>query len=301
LTTPRPADRADWLELRRDYFNASAAAVLWERHPYQSAADYAVSKIAGTEQDETSAMRRGTFMEESVAQWWAHEQGVTVYEPDELYVADPIMATVDRFVVQTERPVEIKTAKGHHDEPMDYWLDQCQAIMLCCGSDVIELVWVDGSLELHHQTVDADEAFQREMLERARNFIADVDQGIVPDWIEPTLRAEHIIDLYPSPAGEVEVDRDTVNAVLRYADLRTEKALIEGEMKALRDEVVATLGDHEAGVWAGEPIVTFKAVKGRRRFDDKAFAANHPELAEQYMVTGKGSRRFMTRVDLLEL
>ena len=290
-TLERAYDREDWLAQRQPYFNASAAACLWDRHPYESAADYATKKLTGVDNDdETSAMRRGNYLEDGVAEWWAFEDGVTVIEPGVLYACGPVLATVDRWDITRDRPVEIKTASGHHSEPQDYWLDQCQAIMLCADRDVIELVWMDGSLDLASMTVDADEVQQRDLMNRAERFMAAIELGMVPDWIIPQLKHRHVAALNPEPVGEVELDEATVDLMFNYRDLKLRVKEAEVEMDAIKDVVAGALGGHEVGLWDGTKIVSWKPSKS---LDKVGLTEAHPELVAEYTVEKPGARRFL--------
>jgi hypothetical protein len=63
------------------------AALLGE-HPFLDAADLAVAKLAREPGGQgNAAMRRGQHLEDAVARWWAAERGVTLIEPEELYLS----------------------------------------------------------------------------------------------------------------------------------------------------------------------------------------------------------------------
>lgn len=292
-TISRPTTRDAWLDARRPYFNASSASILWDRHPYQTPADVAVGKLSATEQSSTRAMRRGQYMENAVAEWFAYEYGVDVREPDVLFIADRVMATADRWSDVLDRPVEIKTASGYLSEPEQYWLDQCQAVMFCTGADHIELVWVDSSLDMQHVTLDHDEAFTAELSVRAERFMAAIDLGMVPDWIVPELTAHHVALLHPDPAGEVELPDEAVELVERYVSLRSTKGVIEREMDEIKSRVAVQLGEHEYGVRDGERIVSFKSIADSEVVDTKRLIADHPDIVRQYIETRPGGRRFV--------
>lgn len=292
-TLPKAGSRDQWLEQRRPYFNASAASILWDRHPYMTAADYAAEKLGGAVQRETEAMRRGRWLERSIADWYGDRTGFTVYEPAQLYIAGRIMATPDRFVIQgSERLVEIKTASGYHDEPETYWLDQCQAIMHCTGHELCDLVWMDSSLDLQVMTVDADPAFVAELVKRAERFMAAIDLGIVPDWIVPELTAAHVAAIHPTPAGEIELDEDTAALVHKYRDMRVMKSEIERTMELLKNAIARKLGEHEAGTELGVRVVTFKPTKDAEVVDVKRLRAERPDVADEYITLRPGTRRF---------
>ncbi len=301
LEIPVPLHRPDWLQARVPYFNASSAAVLFERHQFQTAAEYAVEKLTGDTSDDgqTSAMRRGQFLEDGVAEWWAHETGVQVQTVPVMYACGRILANVDRVDLTRERPVEIKTVSRHVDEPSQYWLDQCQAVMLCYGdggADVMDLVWVDSSMTLQHQEVDADPVFQAELLRRAEKFMAAIDMGMVPDWITPTLSAAHVSALYPDPAGAVELGDDGGELIQRFTELKVKAKQIDAELDEIKDEITRRLGDHDTGLWDGVEVVTFKAPKAGSVIDAAALEADHPDIYRQYLKQKRAGRRFVPKL-----
>ena len=77
-TIPRPTDRDAWLAARRPWFNASAAATLVRRAPVP----HAHRRRAGQARPrppsryENAAMRRGTYLEPAIAEWWSDEHGI---------------------------------------------------------------------------------------------------------------------------------------------------------------------------------------------------------------------------------
>lgn len=294
-TIPRPTDRQVWLAGRRPYFNASAASVLWDRHPFQSAADYAVEKLIGSGQTETRAMRRGRYLEQSLADWYEHETGEFLFEPEIMYIGGPVLANVDRLVLNgpTDRVVEIKTSKGYLSEPEQSWVDQTQAQMMCTGIDHATVVWLDASMDMHDVELDADEAFQVELVRRAEKFMAAIELGMVPDWITPELSAKQVAAVHPNPEGEIELSAELVEQVNDYRDARAIRRAADDRMDRIRDEVARALGDHEVGVYEGVEIVSFRAVKDSYKLNVPELRADHPDLVEKYQMVVPNGRRFL--------
>lgn len=293
-TLPKPADRDDWLEVRRPYFNASAAAVLWDRHPFMTPGDYATIKLTGVEQEQTSAMRRGVMLEDAIATWWSVEHACAVRDVDELYVADRVMATVDKWADDDDCPIEIKTTNQFAREPEHHWLDQCQAIMACTGADACWLVWFDPSMQLHEYLVSAYPELQDALLQRAERFMAAIDLGIVPDWVE--LSYQNVAQLHPQPAGAVELDDAALDLVRELATLRQIKRDAEKEEQVTKDALAKLLLDHEIGTWNGVEVLTWKTGKPSFRLDVDMLTADHPDLVERYSREQPGSRRMLTKL-----
>jgi putative phage-type endonuclease len=296
-TIDKPADREEWLAVRRPYFNASAAAVLYDRHPYVSPGDLATIKLTGEEQASTKAMRRGTFLEDAIAQWWAQEHGCAIAPVDQLYVADRVMATLDRWAIDDGCPIEIKTTSLRAHEPEPYWLYQCQAIMLCAGADACWLVWFDSSMALHERLIEGDEALQLDIADRAERFMAAIDLGIVPDWVD--LSYQNISALHPLPLVEAtELDDDGLSLVRELATLRQIQKDAAKEEGACKDALAKLLLDHDTATWEGHEVLTWKATKPTLVLDKDMLAADHPDLVEKYMRERPGSRRMLTKLEV---
>lgn len=54
-------------------------------------------------------------------------------------------------------------------------------------------------------------------------------------------------------------------------------------------------GDAEALSYGGDTIATWKSPKPSNKFDDKAFVAEHPELAKPYTHQVQGARRLLLK------
>jgi len=295
-TIPKPTDRLEWLAARRPFYNASAAAVLFDRHPFQSPGDYATVKLTGVEQEATKAMRRGVALEDAIATWWASEHSTTVAPVEFMHTAGRVMATLDRWDQDDDCPVEIKTTNARAYEPERHWLDQCQAIMLTCGADECWLVWFDSSMELHEALIPEDVQLQAAILERAERFMAAIDLGIVPDWVELSYR--NVATLHPrSHPGAVEMDDDGLSLVQALAMCRQLKRDAEKDEMGIKDRLAKLLLDHEAGVYDGVEIVTWRTTKPSLFVDVDMLVADHPDLADKYLREKPGTRRMLTRLD----
>lgn len=75
-----------------------------------------------------------------------------------------------------------------------------------------------------------------------------------------------------------------------YRELDAQIKALKEIQSTLRGRIEDALGDHELGLVDGEPAAMYKFIKSRR-FDQKAFAKAHPQLAAEF-VTVTESRRF---------
>ena len=143
----RPSGPNSWLRVRHAYFNASAAATLYGEHPFQTLTGVVHTKLApfGGPGVDNPATRRGRHLEPAIANWWAEEHHLDLYEPTVLYAAFPLLATLDRRIVGRNREaVEIKTTSHVVTEPAPYWVWQVQAQMACAELDRVHLAVLDA-------------------------------------------------------------------------------------------------------------------------------------------------------------
>jgi predicted phage-related endonuclease len=280
-TIPRPA-HDEWLELRHHYWNASEASVLVGLHPFATLADVAVRKITKAVDEPNRAMTRGIYLEAPIAEWWSQEHGIAVYEPDELYVFDDVMATLDRRLVGSSTDLlEIKTTSQHvHGVGLSWWW-QGQAQLLATGAERVHFAIVDGSMDLQSYEVEKDLDAMAEIAERASKVMAFIRRGEMPP--EAELSYKHHEALHPRPVGgTVDLDDDTAEAVAELVRIRSERRAIEALEEEVKTVIAAALGDASGGVWEGREIVTWRSVT-RTGLDSGRLRRELPEIHRQFV------------------
>ena len=76
---------------------------------------------------------------------------------------------------------------------------------------------------------------------------------------------------------------------LRYLrGLEERKETLEGRIKL-------AFGDAEAISYGGDTLATWKAPKPSKKFDAKAYQADHADLCAPYVVETQGARRFLLK------
>lgn len=296
-TIQRPADRSAWLNLRHGFGNASDAAVYMDCHPYKTKADLAVEKLAAEPVEiESRAMTRGNKLEAAVADWWADEHGVRIWEPDVLYRAGRLLATLDRRIYGADRDgLEVKTTKHVVSEPMTYWWWQAQAQMVCADLDRVHFAVLDGTMDLRSFTVDRDDDACTSLLAAVDAFWSFIDLGMVPEGVE--LLTEHVQTMYPQHAERyVDLDDDGLQAVVLLHESRAARLEAEKAEDAAKDAVARILLDCEEARYDGRPVVTWRSTKPTDRTDWKAVAAEAPELVAKHTAPQPGARRMVVKV-----
>jgi putative phage-type endonuclease len=283
VEVPRPADRTAWLAERRPFANASDAAVYVGCHPYKNLADLAVEKLAAEPPDETNrAMERGNRLEAAVADWWADEHGVGIYEPEVMYRNGRLLATLDRRIVGADRDaLEVKTTRHAVDRVQDHWWWQGQAQMFCADLDRVHFAVLDGSMDLASYTIQRDDSAISCLVEAVEKVWTWLDLGLVPEGVE--LGAEHLATLYPSPVegSYADVDDDALDAIRAWEEARQARLVAQKAEDEAKDAVARIVAEHEGARHDGVVVCTWKS-STRSALDTKRLSAEHPELVAQY-------------------
>lgn len=282
----------EWLKVRwqtpdgEARISASAAAAVHGQHNYTTGGDLAVELLASdapTPKEQNQAMERGNRLEPMIREWASSMFNMNIVEPDIMYCYDEpgvrLISTLDGM--DGSVPVEIKTTTKRWDNELPrqwYWQGVQQAI--CANTDRVDWIIFDSSMQLfrYAQRITSDE--KRIHIEACREFLADIDAGIMPFGAE--IRAEHASTLHPVADGtSTELDSNGAELVHALAELKSEIKRLEKAESELRGRVGLLMGDAETGVFDGQQIVTWKN-QTRTSFDQKRFEKEHPALAEKF-------------------
>jgi predicted phage-related endonuclease len=272
-------ERERFIAIRAPYFGTSVAACLFGQHPFMSAADYWLEKVAGTQQEVTEAMDRGHIYEPFVARWFCETMGWATERNTNMYVRGHLAATPDYW--HGDELIEIKTTAMVTDQPADYWLWQVQGQMLCTGATRCHIAWVDGTLGLHNITVEADADMQARLWNASEEFMQGVENEVMADWIET--EARHIIAMYPDPVDSIDAGDDGMNLVADYWHCKSQAKHYDEQAAELRDGIFNVAGNHDTIIHDGKEIATLRPRKLAARFDQRRFKEEHPGLFEDYM------------------
>lgn len=290
----------DQKKMRRTGVGGSEIAAIVGLNPYSSPIDVWRSKVEGWSPEVTGPMLRGTFLEDGVARWWAHEKGAqlrevgTIRHPKE----EIVICTPDRLAKMLgaeELDLSIKVPGPHtaeqwgpdgSDELPDHAALQVQWELIPLGilygiRRAIVTAPVHG--ELRSYPVEADADIQAGLVEAAKRFWKDhVVSGKPPppdasesygDW----LSARYVNGSAPPVPASPELAR--VVEDLRH--LKAQRKELETQEQALRNRLLATIGD-ASGV---EGLCTYRITKGRAsvRWEEVCREAGVPaELIEKH-------------------
>ncbi len=297
---PLPPTEAEWLAIRRPYFNASLAGTLFDEHEYVTLGDVCTEWLKPNEfdivdEDRAKLFRRGLEMEPFIAAKAAEYLGVDLVKAM-MYRRGCMLATPD-YCEAKHWPdltwgLEVKsTTMRLRGQIKRYWWWQCQAQMWCADWERVVIAALDGTLEIHYFEVWRDEDAIRQMMQRAEALVETLEWGELPAGVE--LSAQNVTYLWPKDTGaEHEVGADLVGPLAEYLEARkNEKAWEQIKLKA-RDRCVQELGPDSIATIDDVPVFSYKASKDREVVDTKTMIAENPEIAAKYTSTKAGPRTF---------
>ena len=303
-------ERDKWLNLRHQGIGSSEVGTLLGLNPFQT--PYQLWRLKcglDTPAPENTAMRRGHYMEDAVAQWWSDETGLQVIKaskgdwiirsterpylmvsPDRTYWLSDHHSNDNKGILEcktTNRPVD----KDHLPE---HWFTQLQYQLGVAGLSKGHLAWIYAGRDFDSIEVDFDPDFFSWLVEEVDNFW---NNNILARQEPSLLSSDDVLRKYNShiPSKIVEIDD---NAFQQYKLLMQTKDSIkqlEDTKSTCEDALKLLFLDAEAISYKGQILATWKKSKDSERFDDKRFRSEHPDIAKDYIVTKEGPRTFLTK------
>lgn len=294
------------LEERRKGIGGSDVAAILGLSKFKTPLDVYHDKLFGAKTEMTQPMMAGILLEDTIANWYMLESNRKVLRDNKIRYHKDIpylLANIDRIILPTNGEgrgiLEIKTAglyaaRFWEDEPpMDYTL-QLQHYLDVTGYTWGEFAVLVGGQDFRRYYVERDEELIQLKNERLTNFWENhVLKAIPPDPINE----KDLAQLYArhTEGKVIEAAEDTRNTIYDLKTLKEKIKQLEEEEAQLTERLKLALGDAEALVYLGEPMVTWKTSKDSISFDSKAFQKAHPDIYQQFTITKPGTRRFIVK------
>lgn len=267
-----------------------------------------------------AAMRRGTRLEDPVAEVAEEALGMTLIEPatGTRIVDDVFSCTVDRFAYDGEDLagiVEIKTA-GTRSEltpvPEHYAL-QLQHYLwgfnLSCGW-LVGLKAEDDVLEMLDDAEDVRKALDRGVAELVIHkvtrdpFYADRIIPRLRDWFKSYVETDTpppadgsdgcrqgLGQFYTGTADVMEMTDEAEALLLKRRELKQAEKEVTAERKSIENQLRQMIGEHR-GVKGRGLGFSVSRVQGKMKLDTVSLERDHPGLMSSFMVRGKPHERF---------
>lgn len=293
--------RDDWLTWRTDGIGGSDVAAVCGLSPWATPLTVWLDKTGrAAPVPESEPMKWGNILEPVVADAFEDETGLYVHHRQTLAV-DPEhpyrRVTLDGLAA--DHPplpshetglwlgvVQIKTTRhGAWDQLPDQYALQVQWEMGITGQERAYVPTLHHGNTFRIYEVDADPVAFEAMAELVAKFWHDHVLADVPppaDGDQATTRA--LRGAYPiAEAGTaVDLEADTVDLLRELPDAKAAVKTAEARRDHIENALRLALGDTEAGLVDGVPVITWKVQTSRGRIDARALEADHPTLADNY-------------------
>tara|TARA_Y100000593_G_scaffold6306_1_gene12026 strand:+ start:1592 stop:2524 length:933 start_codon:yes stop_codon:yes gene_type:complete len=297
-------DRKEWLKWRKKGLGSSDVMQILLRpewRPYGGPWKVWLSKQEGVdgEDEPTTAMAVGNWLERPIGEWAADQLGMNLEDAGPLVgPEDWIRSTPDFWLVGDGRRegLECKVSrKGKQWKdalPPYVWL-QCVWCMICAPE--VE-VWnaasfLPMSFTQGLYTVERNKEAEEMVLEKAREWWQKhIINGDPPEVDASTDCTSGLVKMYPHikhEMREASVEEDA--RLTELWRLNQEAKKITEDKKRLLNQICSEIGDSK-GIKGSDCYVNWSETKGATRLDSKALKAAHPEVWDEFAVTGKPSR-----------
>lgn len=308
----RPKDRTEWLKYRESGIGSSEVATIVGLNPWETPYQLWRRKLGiDPAKDETFAMKAGHYLEDAVAQFWHDSTGQDIIKSsagDWLIVNDerPYMrVSPDRTYWLAGMPrnnankgiLECKTTQMSID-PDDipkHWFCQVQYQLGVAELEQGSLAWLCSGREFGYKNLSLVPDFFAWLVEEVERFWMDNIQGKQ----EPTAaNVQDVLLKYNrhTDGKVIEISDDIFTACNDLKALKERIAELDEQKSELEEKIKLGFGDAEAISYGGQTIATWKAPKPSEKFDAKAFAKAHPDMAKEYTSSYQGARRFLLKV-----
>jgi putative phage-type endonuclease len=305
-----PKTHEEWLSLRQGIGSSEIATILglnkWET-PYQL---WLRKTGQLPPKEETFAMKAGHYLEDAVSKFWQDETGRQVIKSssaENIYIhpeKDFLRVSPDRTYWIPGMPknednkgiLECKTTQMVVDAENipEYWFCQVIYQMGVMQKEQASLAWLQGGRDFGYMDITFVPDFYQFLIEEAEKFWF----VNVLDRVEPALTtSEDVLKKFAShfDGKMVDATENLMLEVSRLKDIKKDIKELEGKKDGIEEQLKLYMLDAELLAFGGQKLATWKTAKGSQKFNDKAFAAAHPGLYSEFLVSTPGSRRFLLK------
>lgn len=310
-TIIRPQSREEWLKARESGIGSSEIATIVGLNPWETPYQLWRRKLGiDPPKEENFAMKAGHYLEDAVAQFWHDETGQDIIKAS---AGDWLIRDNDRPFLQVSPDrtywlfgmphnnsnkgiLECKTTQKSidADDLPKHWFCQVQYQLGVAGMQKGSLAWLCSGREFGYKDLAFVPDFYGWLVEEAEKFWRDNVEGRQ----EPSaVSVQDVLLKYNRHTdGKVlEVGEEIFTAYQDLKDVRKQLDALEDRKETLEGRIKLAFGDAEAISYGGDTIATWKAPKASKKFDAKAYQAEHPDLCAPYIFETQGARRFLLK------
>jgi putative phage-type endonuclease len=297
-------------ENRRRYIGGSDAASILGVDPWKTKVDLWLEKT-GRLVDEpltSEPAELGSDIEDSLLRWFQREyrlaeRGLMLLR-NQHFVADPFGPHLDAAIVPAGKRgradiTEIVEAKvtslvdewGDEltDQVPDRVLVQAHVQMYATGEQC-RTAWVPvmmpgyRSFQRRRYRIDRNDELMSAIVSAGLEFWEHVQSNTQPPDSYPTL--DVLERRRREPQSIVEFDRAALELITKWESAKSREVADGKEVKALRAQILALLGDAEGGALPDGRLLTFLSQRSAPSVDHDGFKMAHPDIYERFVKQG---------------
>jgi putative phage-type endonuclease len=256
------------------------------------------------DQEDNEPMFWGRTLEPIIRQRYADETGRVVTVPKLMASeAHPFMLASLDGLTEDNRIVEIKTARSDQDwgEPgtdqvPDVYQVQVQHQMVVARKTVADIPVLFGGNDFRIYTVEADPELQELIIKAEEAFWVLVTTQTPP---EPVTMSDMMARFRKSTAKAVTATEKVLMTVDHLRAAQHNIKVEEQDAESYKAYIMKFMAENDTLIDLDDrPLATWKQSKDSKRFDEKRFREEHPDLYAQYMIATEGRRRFLLKKPL---
>lgn len=311
-TIIRPDSREEWLKHREQGIGSSEVATIlglnpWET-PYQL---WRRKKGLDAPKEENFAMRAGHYLEDAVSLFWHDETGRDIIKRS---ATDWLIRSTDKPYMQVS-PDRTYWLTGQPHNDRNKGILECKTTQMRIDADDLPKHWFCqvqyqlGVAELQHGSLAwlcSGREFGYKDIDLVPDFFVWIEEEVSRYWTDNILgnqepEAQDVADVLlkynrHTDGKVIEISDDIYTACGDLKALKEQISKLDEQKEALEAKIKLAFADAEAISYGGQTIATWKAPKPSERFDAKAFAKAHPDLAKEFSQPCQGARRFLLKI-----
>jgi putative phage-type endonuclease len=289
-----------WLDWRRKGIGGSDAPAIMGVSPWQTPFDTWLDKTGQKEDEEGSErMYWGNVLEEIVAREFAKRNDMKVRRQNYIFQHSDhefMLANVDRGIVGERALLECKTTNAFYKDEgcPEHYTVQAMHYMAVMGYDRCYLAVLAGGQKYYQYTVERDNDYiDNKLIPAEQDFWNLVKAGEMPEVDGSDACSRLLAQRYAVvDENDIELPEDAYELLQQY-DLLTAQ---EKEIVSRKDFIANTVKEmmkENATAHIFDRKVFWSQITSNK-FDQKAFAADNPDLFEKY-VRPSAYRRFQVK------
>lgn len=316
LVSTKDMPRETWLNVRRQGIGSSDAAAAVGLNPYQSQLELWMHKTgkgallpATDPNDETSPMYWGSLLEPIVAAHYTKRTGNKVRRVNAVLGHSQVpwmLANIDREVVGAAdvQILECKTAgingaKLWKEGVPEYIQLQVMHQLAVTGKQAADVAVLICGQELQVHRIERDETMITQLIALEAQFWEWVKTEQEPPADASESAATALRCLYTQDTGEeidLSEDEAASSAFTQLQQIRCHLQDCETKEALLKHQIQQRMGNASFARFAGG-AVSWKRSKDSQIFHAALLQKEHPEIAQAYLGTKPGSRRFLLHAE----